>query len=100
MLALPYGVDPDDTEKQKQCLENHFSKYFAGKSNSVKLRRISYFNPSDCCGNLQINHGDQDWHIYVFPPCEFMNSSLEEKASDLANAVEKLPKLMITIIPK
>jgi len=85
MLALPYGVDPDDTEKQKQCLENHFSKYFAGKN---------------CCGNLQINHGDQDWHIYVFPPCEFMNSSLEEKASDLANAVEKLPKLMITIIPK
>ncbi|CBY24559.1 unnamed protein product [Oikopleura dioica] len=85
MLALPYGVDPDDTEKQKQCLENHFSKYFAGKN---------------CCGNLQINHGDQDWHIYVFPPCEFMNSSLVEKASDLANAVEKLPKLMITIIPK
>lgn len=85
MLALPYGVDPDDTEKQKQCLENHFSKYFAGKN---------------CCGNLQINHGDQDWHIYVFPPCEFMSSSLEEKASDLANAVEKLPKLMITIIPK
>ena len=35
MLALPYGVDPDDTEKQKQCLENHFSKYFAGKSNCI-----------------------------------------------------------------
>ena len=43
MLALPYGVDPDDTEKQKQCLEKNFSKYFADKSKlAIEVPGLNY----------------------------------------------------------
>lgn len=85
MIALPYGVDQSDTSKQNTSLQQNFMKYFSDKN---------------AAGSLVVKNGSSQWLVYFFPPCDFMNEVLNEKAPDLRESVAGLPKLMIAIMPK
>lgn len=85
MVALPCGVCQADTEKQTTSLKSSF---------------MNYFNEKKAAGSLVIKSNSSSWLVYMFPPCDFVESHLSENAPDLKRNISDLPKLLIAIIPK